>query len=373
MHGRAVPINRSHRTADVAVIEWRCSSSTSHARHCYGHRGVQAPCHAGATGSALPRRSPHGPQHLRALKAVLPAPCRCISGRWHRCQRHPQHGLRPAQARLRFGSELFVPNTASKTSPVVRRTWFARYATPGTSSTIDCKLPTTKEHPQGTFRDARHARHSPSLRSTPFPSSCSRSGSRARRASIRKMPRTTFLASRALPWWAIGTSLIAANISAEQIIGMSGSGYVIGLGIASYEWMAALDAHHRRQVFPADVPEEPHLHHAGVPREALTARACVPVMAIFWLGVYMFVNLTAILWLGATAVHTVAGVECRRALIALALFAGALRALRRTEGGRAHRHRAGVAAGARRPHHQLPGAEQGSAVAHGDRCRLSCS
>ena len=49
-----------------------------------------------------------------------------------------------------------------------------------------------------------------------------------------------FLASRALPWWAIGTSLIAANISAEQIIGMSGSGYVIGLGIASYEWMAAL-------------------------------------------------------------------------------------------------------------------------------------
>ena len=49
-----------------------------------------------------------------------------------------------------------------------------------------------------------------------------------------------FLASKALPWWAIGASLIAANISAEQIIGMSGSGYVIGLGIASYEWMAAL-------------------------------------------------------------------------------------------------------------------------------------
>src|SRR5882757_7928901 len=49
-----------------------------------------------------------------------------------------------------------------------------------------------------------------------------------------------FLASRSLPWWAIGASLIAANISAEQIIGMSGSGYVIGLGIASYEWMAAL-------------------------------------------------------------------------------------------------------------------------------------
>ena len=56
----------------------------------------------------------------------------------------------------------------------------------------------------------------------------------------RKDAQDYFLASRALPWWAIGTSLIAANISAEQIIGMSGSGYVIGLGIASYEWMAAL-------------------------------------------------------------------------------------------------------------------------------------
>jgi SSS family solute:Na+ symporter len=56
----------------------------------------------------------------------------------------------------------------------------------------------------------------------------------------QKNAQDYFLASRSLPWWAIGTSLIAANISAEQIIGMSGSGYVIGLGIASYEWMAAL-------------------------------------------------------------------------------------------------------------------------------------
>ena len=49
-----------------------------------------------------------------------------------------------------------------------------------------------------------------------------------------------FLASKSLPWWAIGASLIAANISAEQIIGMSGSGFTIGLAIASYEWMAAI-------------------------------------------------------------------------------------------------------------------------------------
>src|SRR5207344_3483890 len=60
------------------------------------------------------------------------------------------------------------------------------------------------------------------------------------KAGHQKDTSDYFLASKNLPWWAIGTSLIAANISAEQIIGMSGSGYAIGLGIASYEWMAAI-------------------------------------------------------------------------------------------------------------------------------------
>jgi len=59
-------------------------------------------------------------------------------------------------------------------------------------------------------------------------------------AGHKKNTQDYFLASRGLPWWAVGASLIAANISAEQIIGMSGSGYVIGLAIASYEWMAAI-------------------------------------------------------------------------------------------------------------------------------------
>ena len=58
-------------------------------------------------------------------------------------------------------------------------------------------------------------------------------------AGQQKNAQDYFLAGKALPWWAIGASLIAANISAEQIIGMSGSGYAIGLAIASYEWMAA--------------------------------------------------------------------------------------------------------------------------------------
>ncbi len=57
---------------------------------------------------------------------------------------------------------------------------------------------------------------------------------------VKKDSKAYFLASKALPWWAVGASLIAANISAEQFIGMSGSGFVIGMGIASYEFMAAL-------------------------------------------------------------------------------------------------------------------------------------
>ena len=90
------------------------------------------------------------------------------------------------------------------------------------------------------IRDGFRRSTSPSSPSTPSPSSSWRSGYRARSGTHKKDAQDYFLASRALPWWAIGTSLIAANISAEQIIGMSGSGYVIGLGIASYEWMAAL-------------------------------------------------------------------------------------------------------------------------------------
>jgi solute:Na+ symporter, SSS family len=138
----------------------------------------------------------------------------------------------------------------------------------------------------------------------------------------RKNAQDYFLAGRALPWWAIGTSLIAANISAEQIIGMSGSGYVIGLGIASYEWMAALTliivGKYFLPIFLKNgiytMPE--FLERRYSPRVRT-------VLAIFWLGVYVFINLTAILWLGATAVHTVAGIEVETALIALGVFAGA--------------------------------------------------
>jgi len=130
-----------------------------------------------------------------------------------------------------------------------------------------------------------------------------------------------FLASRALPWWAIGTSLIAANISAEQIIGMSGSGYAIGLGIASYEWMAAITLIIVGKYFVPiflrngiyTMPEFLEKRYSPTVRN---------VTAVFWLGVYVFVNLTSILWLGATAVHTVTGIEVTTALVALGAFAG---------------------------------------------------
>jgi SSS family solute:Na+ symporter len=129
-----------------------------------------------------------------------------------------------------------------------------------------------------------------------------------------------FLASKALPWWAIGASLIAANISAEQIVGMSGSGYAIGLAIASYEWMAALTLlivgkwflpiflRNRIYTMPQFLEQ----------RYGPTIRT---LMAVFWLALYIFVNLTSIIWLGSIAVTKIAGIDQDTALYLLAAFA----------------------------------------------------
>lgn len=137
-----------------------------------------------------------------------------------------------------------------------------------------------------------------------------------------KDTRDYFLAGNALPWWAIGASLIAANISAEQIIGMSGSGYVIGLAIASYEWMAAITLilvgkfflpiflKHRIYTMPQFL-EERYDHRVRI------------LLAMFWLGVYVFVNLTSILWLGALAINAVTGLSLTPGLILLGGFAAA--------------------------------------------------
>jgi SSS family solute:Na+ symporter len=155
-------------------------------------------------------------------------------------------------------------------------------------------------------------------------------------AGHEKDAQDYFLAGKALPWWAIGASLIAANISAEQIIGMSGSGYAIGLAIASYEWMAAftllLVGKYLLPIFLATgIYTMPQFLAQRYDNRVKT------VMALFWLGVYTFVNLTSILWLGALAINTVAGVDLAVGLVALGSFAiayslyGGLRAVALTD------------------------------------------
>lgn len=128
-----------------------------------------------------------------------------------------------------------------------------------------------------------------------------------------------FLASKSLPWWAIGASLIAANISAEQIIGMSGSGYAIGLAIASYEWMAAITlvlvGKYMLPIFLENkIFTMPQYLEQRFDNKVKTT------IAIFWLAVYTFVNLTAVLWLGGLAIETVAGVDWMIGMIFLAVF-----------------------------------------------------
>lgn len=129
-----------------------------------------------------------------------------------------------------------------------------------------------------------------------------------------------FLASKNLPWWAIGASLIAANISAEQIVGMSGSGYAIGLAIASYEWMAALTLLIVGKFFlPIFLRNEIYTMPQFLERRY--GPGIRTLMAVFWLALYVFVNLTSIIWLGSIAVTKVAGVDQMTALVVLGVFA----------------------------------------------------
>jgi SSS family solute:Na+ symporter len=129
-----------------------------------------------------------------------------------------------------------------------------------------------------------------------------------------------FLASKNLPWWAIGSSLIAANISAEQIVGMSGSGYAIGLAIASYEWMAAATLLIVGKFF-LPIFLKNHIYTMPQFLERRYGKVLPVIMALFWLALYIFVNLTSIIWLGSIAVTKVAGINQNVALIILGAFA----------------------------------------------------
>ena len=126
-----------------------------------------------------------------------------------------------------------------------------------------------------------------------------------------------FLAGRSLPWWAVGASLIAANISAEQIIGMSGSAYAVGLAIATYEWTAAIALIVMAKYFLPIFLEKQIYTMPEFLEKRFDGRVRT-VLALFWLAVYVFVNLTAVLWLGALAINSLTGFDLTYGLIALA-------------------------------------------------------
>ena len=138
----------------------------------------------------------------------------------------------------------------------------------------------------------------------------------------QKTAEDYFLASKSLPWWAIGASLIAANISAEQFIGMSGSGFASGLAIASYEWMAALTLIIVGKYFlPIFIEKGIYTIPEFVEKRYSTNLKTI--LAIFWIGLYIFVNLTTVLYLGALALDTILGIPLVYGVLGLALFAAA--------------------------------------------------
>lgn len=129
-----------------------------------------------------------------------------------------------------------------------------------------------------------------------------------------------FLAGKSLPWWAIGASLVAANISAEQIIGMSGDGYKIGLAIAAYEWQAAIVLLIvAKYLLPIFLKREIYTMPQFL--ETRYGEGVKITMSIFWIALYTIVNLTAVMWLGSIAVNTLTGASLFWGMAGLAGFA----------------------------------------------------
>ncbi len=141
-----------------------------------------------------------------------------------------------------------------------------------------------------------------------------------KKRSAKSDSKDYFLAEGSLSWWAIGASLIASNISAEQFIGMSGSGFQMGMAIATYEWMAAITlvvvavffipVYLKNKIFT--MPQFLHQRYNGT---------VAMIMAIFWLFLYIVVNLLSILYLGAVAVSGISGFNIYACIVFLAIFA----------------------------------------------------
>ena len=129
-----------------------------------------------------------------------------------------------------------------------------------------------------------------------------------------------FLAKDSLTWWAIGASLIASNISAEQFIGMSGSGFSMGLAIATYEWMAAATLIIVAVFFiPVYLKNKIYTMPQFLGQRYNSTVAMI--MAIFWLLLYVVVNLTSILYLGALAINSISGINLTACMYILSIFA----------------------------------------------------
>jgi SSS family solute:Na+ symporter len=142
-----------------------------------------------------------------------------------------------------------------------------------------------------------------------------------RRKSQEHDAKAFFLAEGTLTWWAIGASLIASNISAEQFIGMSGEGYFLGIAVAAYEWIAAV-ALIIVAVWFIPVYLKNHIYTMPQFLKTRYNETVALIMAIFWLFLYVFVNLTSILYLGAVAINGLAGGEyLHTIMVGLALFA----------------------------------------------------
>ncbi|MFY7912647.1 MAG: sodium:solute symporter family transporter [Emticicia sp.] len=141
-----------------------------------------------------------------------------------------------------------------------------------------------------------------------------------KKKSAQTSTKDFFLAEGSLTWWAIGASLIASNISAEQMIGMSGNGFSMGLGISTYEWMAAATLIIVAVFF---MPIYLKNNISTMP-QFLSQRynkTVSLIMAIFWLLLYIMVNLTSILYLGALAVSGISGLDFYSCMVFLAVFA----------------------------------------------------
>jgi len=140
-----------------------------------------------------------------------------------------------------------------------------------------------------------------------------------RKKSATTSSKDFFLAEGSLTWWAIGASLIASNISAEHFIGMSGSGFALGLAISTYEWMAAatlilvavfiIPVYLKNRIFT--MPQFLSMRYND---------KVSTIMAVFWLLVYVFVNLTSIIYLGALAISSISTISFEWSIVGLVVF-----------------------------------------------------